>query len=91
MAYGARRRRFVEGDYERSNASNSPTADEPGAVKKVSRGFVRAESLDRPIDYGTAYQLLSEALAAQPNDPVAVYNRAMASERLANYQSAIQD
>jgi CHAT domain-containing protein/tetratricopeptide (TPR) repeat protein len=53
--------------------------------------FQRAESEGRAIDYGTAIQLLSHALSKAPNDPVALFNRAIADEKMFLYNDAIQD
>lgn len=53
--------------------------------------FQRAEAQDRAIDYGEAIELLGEALAKQPDDPVALYNRAIAAEKMFLYQRAIED
>jgi CHAT domain-containing protein/cytochrome c-type biogenesis protein CcmH/NrfG len=53
--------------------------------------FQRAESEGRAIDYGTAIQLLSHALGKAPNDPIALFNRAIADEKMFLYNDAIQD
>lgn len=57
----------------------------------ASAYFERAEANDRPIDYGNAIESLSRALAKSPDDPVALYNRALACERLFLYTQAKDD
>jgi CHAT domain-containing protein len=53
--------------------------------------YVRAEATGRPGDYGSAIQSLSEALAKSPNDPVILFNRALACEQMLLYDQAIKD
>jgi tetratricopeptide (TPR) repeat protein len=53
--------------------------------------FQRAEAENRAVDYGTAIKLLGEALAKTPKDPVALFNRAIANEKLFLYDEAIRD
>ena len=53
--------------------------------------FVRAESADRPIDYGNAVESLGKALAKSPDDPIALFNRAMACEHMFLYSQAVDD
>lgn len=53
--------------------------------------FVRAESADRPIDYGNAIESLGKALARSPDDPIALFNRALACEHLFLYTQAVDD
>jgi tetratricopeptide (TPR) repeat protein len=53
--------------------------------------YARAESTNRPIDYGKAIDVLGRALARTPNDPVAVFNRAIVEEKLHLYNPAISD
>jgi CHAT domain-containing protein/tetratricopeptide (TPR) repeat protein len=53
--------------------------------------FQRAEARDRAIDYGMAIELLGQSLAKKPDDPVALFNRAIAAERMYLYQQAISD
>lgn len=43
------------------------------------------------VDYGKAYELLSRSLAMSPNDPIALFNRAIVSQRLELYAQAKQD
>jgi CHAT domain-containing protein/cytochrome c-type biogenesis protein CcmH/NrfG len=53
--------------------------------------FLRAEAADRAIDYGNAIESLGRALAKSPEDPVALFNRALACERMFLYTQAIED
>jgi tetratricopeptide (TPR) repeat protein len=42
-------------------------------------------------DYAAAVELLNRALKASPDDPVALFNRAVVNERMHLYDQAIQD
>ncbi len=53
--------------------------------------FEVAEIEDRPQGYGKAIDLLSRILVKQPDDPVALYNRALAHEKMFLYSPAIED
>src|SRR5207245_10934456 len=53
--------------------------------------FERAEMEARFADYGTAFELQSRALAAKPNDLVALFNRAITADRLFLYKQSIHD
>jgi CHAT domain-containing protein/tetratricopeptide (TPR) repeat protein len=53
--------------------------------------FQRAEAGNRAIDYGQAVELLSRALAKKPDDRVALFNRAIALEKMYVYNEAIRD
>jgi CHAT domain-containing protein/tetratricopeptide (TPR) repeat protein len=53
--------------------------------------FVRAESANRAIDYGNAVEALGKALAKAPDDPIALFNRALACERIFLYTQAVED
>jgi CHAT domain-containing protein len=60
-------------------------------VDLASAYFERAEAEDRAIDYGAALELLGQALAKQPDDPVALFNRAIVYERMFMYRQAMED
>ena len=51
--------------------------------------FQRALSQDKQDDVGAAYERLSEALGLQPENPVALFNRAIVAEHLFLYQQAL--
>jgi CHAT domain-containing protein len=53
--------------------------------------FVRAESANRAIDYGYAVEVLGKALAKTPDDPIALFNRALACEKIFLYTQAMDD
>ncbi len=53
--------------------------------------FQRAQQEDRKEDFGAAFEYLSQALKLRPNDPVALFNRAIVSEHQFLYQQALDD
>lgn len=53
--------------------------------------FQRAQQDDHNEDLGAAYEFLSQALKLLPDDPVALFNRAVVSEHLFLYQQALDD
>jgi CHAT domain-containing protein len=53
--------------------------------------FLRAEVLKRSEDYGEAEELLGQVLAKNPGNGLALFNRAINSERLLLYEQAILD
>jgi len=53
--------------------------------------FQRAQQEDRKEDFGAAYESLSQALRHQPDDPVALFNRAIVAEHQFLYQQALND
>ncbi len=53
--------------------------------------FQRAQQEDKKDDLGAAYEYLSHALKLHPDDPVALFNRAIVSEHLFLYQQALDD
>lgn len=53
--------------------------------------FARADAANRPIDYGNAVEALGKTLAKTPDDPIALFNRALACERMLLYTQAIDD
>jgi CHAT domain-containing protein/tetratricopeptide (TPR) repeat protein len=57
----------------------------------ASAYYQRGESANRPIDYGNAIDTLGKAIAQSPNDPVAIFNRAIVEEKLHLYNPAISD
>ena len=52
--------------------------------------FQRAQQEDRKEDFGAAYEYLSQALHGQPDDPVALFNRAIVAEHQFLYQQALE-
>jgi CHAT domain-containing protein len=53
--------------------------------------FQRGLQEDRKEDFGVAYEYLSQALVVTPDDPVALFNRAIVAERQFLYHQAIDD
>ncbi len=58
------------------------------ASAHYQRGFANK---DREVDYGMAIDYLGRALAITPDDPVALFNRALSEEKLHLYTPAIED
>jgi CHAT domain-containing protein/cytochrome c-type biogenesis protein CcmH/NrfG len=66
--------------------------DSPALLKDLAIAyFQRAEAGDRAMDYGQTIELLSRALAKNPDDLVALFNRAIALEKMYVYNEAIRD
>jgi CHAT domain-containing protein len=87
---------LLDGNYESSIKSLQRALEtEPDSAPLLadlgSAYFVRAEAANRPIDYGNAIESLGKALAKSPDDPVALFNRALACERIYLYTQAIDD
>lgn len=53
--------------------------------------FERAEANNYAPDYGTAVEFLGRVLDKNPNDPVALFNRAIVYEKLALYSQSASD
>jgi len=53
--------------------------------------FQRAQQEDRKEDFGAAYEYLSHALKLRPDDPIALFNRAIVAEHEFLYQQALDD
>lgn len=53
--------------------------------------FQRGWEKERTEDFGAAYEYLSQSLRLQPDDPVALFNRAIVSEHQFLYQQALDD
>jgi len=90
------RAELLDGNYEAAIKSLQHALEvqphSPGLLIDMgSAYFVRAESTDRPIDYGNAIEVLGEALAKSPDDPIALFNRALACERMFLYTQAVDD
>jgi CHAT domain-containing protein/cytochrome c-type biogenesis protein CcmH/NrfG len=66
--------------------------DSPGLFTDLgSAYFVRAETASSPIDYGRAIDSFGKALAKSPDDPVALFNQALACERMFLYTQAVDE
>jgi CHAT domain-containing protein len=53
--------------------------------------FQRAQSEDRQEDYGAAFEYLSQVLVQQPDNAVALFNRAIVAEHQFLYRQALED
>ena len=53
--------------------------------------FQRAVATDRAVDYGQTIELLGRALAKNPDDPIALFNRAIALQKMYAYNEALRD
>ena len=62
--------------------------DAAARLDLASAYFERAQALNRPVDYGKAVDQLGRVLEAEPGNEVALFNRAVALERLALYGQA---
>jgi CHAT domain-containing protein/tetratricopeptide (TPR) repeat protein len=87
---------LLDGNYESAIKSLQHALetepDSPGLLTDLgSAYFLRAESANRPIDYGNAIESLGKALAKSPEDPIALFNRALACERMFLYAQAVDD
>jgi len=51
----------------------------------------RAEAENRPLDYGEAIEYLGKALSKNPENSLAIFNRAIVEEKLNLYEQAIKD
>ena len=75
---------------EKQTAETQP--DSPALLSDLASAyFQRAESANRPMDYGNAIETLGKALTKSPDDPVALFNRALACERMFLYTQAVDD
>lgn len=87
---------LLDGNYESAiNTLGRSLELQPNGSESLtdlaSAYFERAEALDRPIDYGTAIELLSKVLVKSPQDSVALFNRALICERMFLYTQAVND
>jgi CHAT domain-containing protein/tetratricopeptide (TPR) repeat protein len=60
-------------------------------IDLASAYFQRAESDERKDDLGAAYECLSQALKLHPDDPVALFNRAIVAEHQFLFHQALDD
>jgi len=87
---------LLAGNYESAikslNRALDIKPDTPSLLTDMgSAYFLRAESADRPIDYGNAIESLGKALAKAPDDPISLFNRALVCERMFLYAQAVED
>lgn len=66
--------------------------DSPQLLIDLASGyFEQAESRRHAIDYGNAVEYLGQALSVFPDDPVALFNRAIVCEKMYLYTQATTD
>jgi CHAT domain-containing protein len=53
--------------------------------------YLRAKSADHPIDYGNAIEQFGRALSKNPENPIALFNRALACKEMFLYTQAVDD
>jgi CHAT domain-containing protein/Flp pilus assembly protein TadD len=87
---------LLEGEYSPAIQSFKRALDKNPTSAELMRDaaaayFERGESEGRDSDYRNAAELLNKSLAANPNDPVALFNRAVVYEHLSFYKNAIDD
>jgi CHAT domain-containing protein/Flp pilus assembly protein TadD len=53
--------------------------------------YMRGQTAKHDLDYGKAIEALTQALTKDPNDPIALFNHAYASEKFSLYEQAADD
>ena len=75
-----------------SRAADLQLDSVPIMIDLASAYYLRAKANnDRQIDYATAVEKLGRALAKSPDDPIALFNRAISNDALNLYEPAIDD
>ncbi len=87
---------LLEGNYDAAllsfqKALDSDPASSVFLTDSASAYFERGEMGDRPEDFGHAFELLSRILKANPDDPIALYNRAVVAQKMFLYHQALRD
>ena len=87
---------LLDGNYDSAiNSLQRALETEPNSPSLLtdlgSAYYLRAESTDRPTDYANAIESLAKALAKSPDDPIALFNQALACERMFLYTQAVDD
>jgi CHAT domain-containing protein/tetratricopeptide (TPR) repeat protein len=90
------RAELLDGEYESAIKSLRRALDVGQDSQSVltdlgSAYLLRAEEAGRPADYGKAIESLTESLAKSSDDPIAIFNRGLALERMFLYSEAIED
>ena len=90
------RAELLEGNYDSAirtlEQSNDIRPDfQPLLTDLASAYFVRAQSTQNSGDYGKAIECLGKVLGSVPDDPIALYNRALMYERTSLYTQAAED
>jgi len=87
---------LLDGNYESAikslQSALEAQPDSPSLLTDIgSAYFLRAEVTEHVIDYGNAIESLGKGLAKAPDEPVALFNRALACERMFLYTQAVND
>jgi CHAT domain-containing protein/tetratricopeptide (TPR) repeat protein len=87
---------LLDGNYEEARQSLERALalrpDSPSLLTDLGTAyFQRGESENRPADFGAAIEYFGRALRQAPDDPVALFNRAVASGKLFLYTQEIAD
>jgi CHAT domain-containing protein len=87
---------LLDGKYGPAIESLSKALEtQPGSPQLLtdlgSAYFLRGKSVERAIDMGSAVEFFGQALVKAPDDQVALFNRALACERLSLYTQAADD
>jgi CHAT domain-containing protein/tetratricopeptide (TPR) repeat protein len=90
------RAELLDGNYESAIKSLQRALEsEPNSPSVLtdlgSAYFVQAKAANRPVDYGNAVESFGKALSKAPDDPIALFNRALACEQMFLYTQAIED
>ena len=81
----------VQGAYEKLVRAKTQAPHSPDILINLALTECLLADSGQPDRYQVAYELLSEVLAADNRNAVALFNRALISERLREYGSAIED
>jgi CHAT domain-containing protein/tetratricopeptide (TPR) repeat protein len=90
------RANLLDGDFAAAISALERAHDLAGANPQIALDlatayFLRAERLNHPIDYGKAAEILGQVLASDPDNSVALFNRAITEERIFLYKQAEAD
>jgi CHAT domain-containing protein len=87
---------LLDGNYESAikslqRALEAQPDSPPLLTDLGSAYFLRAEMTSSTMDYGAAIEFLGRSLAKSPDNPVALFNRALVCERMFLYTQAVDD
>lgn len=88
---------LLDGNYDSAIESLQKVADmrpdSPSAMIDLASAYYQRGAMNenREADYGTAIDYLGRVLARTPSDPIALFNRALAEEKLRLYAPAMAD
>jgi CHAT domain-containing protein/tetratricopeptide (TPR) repeat protein len=90
------RAQILDGNYDGAiedltTVSDRATNNESVLDDLAAAYFQRGLALDRPSDAAQAVEIYSKVLTKTPDDPIALFNRAIASEHIFLYRQALED